>query len=43
MDRERLKRWLPWILPPIVVLLLLLIFLLIYEVAPPLPLQYMGE
>ena len=39
----RMKRWLPWILPPIVVVLLLLLFLELFEVAPPMPFQYMGR
>ena len=38
----RLKALLPWILPPLVVVVLLLVFLLLFEVAPPLPFQYMG-
>ena len=38
-----MKKWLPWILPPIIVILLLLLFLLLFEVAPPLPFQYMDR
>ncbi len=38
-----MKKWLPWILPPIIVVLLLLLFLLLFEVAPPLPFQYMDR
>lgn len=36
----RVKKLLPWVLPPLIAVLLILLFLLAFEVAPPVPFHY---